>query len=348
MSFTTASPLVLIGSRSASRGAKIEHIITEDGRLALLGVHTKRESLIRAIVASPAASLILDATLADATAIDVVYQVLLHRPCHIVIIGDLGGEICTAIRAGVLDCIAWSPFPQSVLAAADHLVEAAAFAPQLRPRLEPPLPRKEPVRAQQRQDSQQLLLLLGKHRASSLCEALSVLPAHFPAAVLCHDPVHHTTRAQLGTELSAFSSLRVTTSNTAKVQNSAAYLLDRRSGLVIDKVGAEDKVRIEVLPGMPLSVGESLAWLNPLKRETRSAALGVIAVIHGGMSTDNQADIAQMAAAGAVLARRHKEGYQLKWPHVAHPLMLSPHTFWEHIAEHISRMGHGFMEAQAP
>src|SRR5690606_31887875 len=113
--------LVLIGARSEARGQQLEHHLTENGRVAVLGVHILSDPLLRALATSPTSALVIDTQLADTNALDLLYRVMMRRPCAaIALAGPASGDFAAeAIRAGASNCVDWTATPDATRALAD-------------------------------------------------------------------------------------------------------------------------------------------------------------------------------------------------------------------------------------
>ncbi|MDX9719984.1 MAG: hypothetical protein RBU37_04490 [Myxococcota bacterium] len=339
-----AQPTVLIGARSEARGRALERAIGDDGRLALLGVHTRRDSLINALLASASASLIIDACLQDAVALDVLYRVQMNRPCHAVALcaGPSGEFVVEAVRAGAFDVMSWEEGTEQSRALVDAVIAAAASNPELvqigasRNRV-----RRRRLSAQ-RQGPARVLALVGSRRAALLCDACDHLSAAFPCTIIIRQALHQSVMPLFAAQLATQTSMIVQQSPGSLLGDAQLALLDDCAELQLSHTGSGPRLRWE--RGSAARPGTE--WMRSLTNACREEQLQLVVLTTNHVSGEELELLSSVVDAGGALARSTPDGYQLRWPDTQRPLRFGVAAFWDHLSQHIANMGNDANEEE--
>lgn len=340
-------PLVLIGARSKPRGQQLEHLLTDDGRVAVLGVHTMAEPLLRALSASPASAMVLDSQLADGSSLDLLYRAMMRRPCAIVALaGDNSGDFALeAIRAGAANCVSWEPtrassgiLAQAVVAAVEQLDEPLQAGLIRTEDVENPVKSGEPTRT--------VVGLIGSRRALVACDAAEFIPAGFSGALISDQTVSSGAFNVFVDTLRDFSSLVVHTARTTQLLSGGLYLFGPDLTLQLSSVGHPANLGL-TKSDTASDKAERIRWLRTLLTARQKHDYELVLVAHGDLQDDVVALLSALVNAGAALARVVPGGYQIRWPGSSQPETLGVQEFWRHLHQQLRERDVSAAEGEA-
>lgn len=317
----------------------------DDGRVAILGVHTRAEPLLRAVLSSPSATLLLDTSLSDACSVELLLRIHLRRPCPVVALCPiLGSEHAVEmIRAGAVDCLVWQDTPQAAAAVATALLTAARSSGEPVRFVPAPVARHSAAAAAKPSPARRLVLLIGSRRATLLCDALAHLPADFPAALLCCQPVDPSCTQLFAQQLAREAPLEVTTAAARPpLSDGAVYLLERHDRLVVDdRSSGQISMRLVRASSAEQRRGSQAAsaeptWLDSMAASLSHRDLDVVTVSAGHLDAATIAILSRMLSVGVALARNVPGGYQIRWPDADDVLRFSATAFWQHLGTRLA------------
>ena len=318
-----------------ARAQELEQALSHDSRIVVLGTHLQSDTLMLELESTPEPCLLLDSALADSTALELLYRLMMTRPCPVVVLAspDAGEFAMEAIRAGALDCIAWEADDARV----GELVEALVRAKQtpLFPlRMDGVLSSSRAARQQiVGEESHRVLALLGTRRAKLVCDVAEYLPSTFAASVLCQEPLHASLQEAFGRQVGRRSVLQVKQEiDRERLESGHLYLLGWQHELEYRGGSLILQERLET--GGWEGVEEGSSWLGALLQGLVDSDLRLTLIVGGYLKPAEAKAARQLVEAGAGLARTIPEGFQVRWPNFGSPLRLSPRSFWNLINEY--------------